>query len=78
MIQENGLGENDWITLETTPPSSQEDFDKLARALDNAGIPNNVEQNLVRQCERDPAASLHVHSLDLLLALEVKRRVIGE
>lgn len=78
MIQENLLGGNDWITLETTPPSSQEDFDKLARALDDARIPIHVEQNPVRQCERDPAAWLHVHSLHLPLALEVKRRVLGE
>ena len=78
MIQKNELRGNDWITLETTPPSSQEDFDKLARALDDARIPIDVEQNPVRQCERDPAAWLHVHSLDLPLALEVKRRVLGE
>ncbi len=78
MNENNSVEGNDWITLETTPPSSQQDFERLALALDDARIAIDVEENMVRQCERDPAAWLHVHSRDLPLALEVKRRVLGE
>lgn len=78
MRQDDPLKGSDWITLETTPPSSQQNFDMLARALGDARIPTEVEENPVRQCERDPAAWLHVRSCDLALALEVKRRVLGD
>ena len=78
MRQDDPLKGSDWITFETTPPSSQQNFDMLARALGDARIPTEVEENPVRQCERDPAAWLHVRSCDLALALEVKRRVLGE
>jgi hypothetical protein len=78
MKQDDPLKGSEWITLETTPPSSQQNFDRLARALGDARIPTEVEENPVRQCERDPAAWLHVRSCDLALALEVKRRVLGE
>ncbi len=76
MNDKNSVEGNDWITLDTTPPSSQQDFERLARALADAQITIEVEENTVRQCERDPAAWLHVHSRDLPLALEVKRRLL--
>ncbi len=64
-----------WITLATTPPSSQESFDRLATTLRNQKIEVNVEENPVRQCERDPAAWLRVHAHDLPLAWDLARRL---
>ncbi len=68
----------EWITLATTPPSSQESFDRLAQALQDTKIEIQIEENTVRQCERDPAAWLRVHSRDLPRALELKRNLIQE
>lgn len=70
--------QSEWITLATTPPSSQESFDRLAKALQDTKIEVQVEENPVRQCERDPAAWLRVHTHDLPLALDLKQKLIKE
>lgn len=65
----------EWITLATTPPSSQESFDRLAEALRDTKIEVSIEENSVRQCERDPAAWLRVHAHDLPLAWDLARKL---
>lgn len=65
----------EWITLATTPPSTQESFDRLVRMLRDTRIEVNIEENPVRQCERDPAAWLRVHARDLPLAWDLARRL---
>jgi hypothetical protein len=70
--------ESEWITLATTPPSSVEAMDKLAKALADAKIETSLEENPVRQCERDPAAWLRVHPRDLSLAWDLARKMTRE
>ncbi len=65
----------EWITLATTPPSSQEAFERLAEALRASKIELSIEENPVRQCERDPAAWLRVHAQDLPLAWDLARKL---
>ncbi len=67
--------ESDWITLATTPPIPQDEFDRLARHLDDARIETNLEENLVRQCENDPAFWLRVRTRDLPLAWDIARQL---
>ncbi len=66
---------HNWITLSTTPPESPVEFDRLVAALDDAGIAINVEENVVRQCENDPAFWLRVRVSDVTQALELARRL---
>ncbi len=70
--------DSEWITLATTPPSSPEAFEKLAEALAAARIEVEIQENAVRQCERDPAAWLRVHAQDLPLAQDLARKLIEE
>lgn len=67
--------DSEWITLATTPPSTTEKFEQLAQALAAANIEHAVEENPVRQCERDPAAWLRVHARDLPLAWDLARKL---
>ncbi len=67
--------DSEWITLATTPPSTTEKFERLAQALAAANIEHNIEENPVRQCERDPAAWLRVHARDLPLAWDLARQL---
>lgn len=63
--------ESDWITLATTPPSTPDEFERLRQSLDDAHIETALEENLVRQCENDPAFWLRVHARDLPLAWDL-------
>ncbi len=67
--------ESDWITLATTPPTPVEEFDRLKDHLSEADIETNLEENLVRQCENDPAFWLRVHTRDLPLAWDIARQL---
>jgi hypothetical protein len=67
----------DWVTLATTPPSSQQQFDRLVSALDDRGIELELEDNPVRQCNNDVATWLRVHANDLPLAWDVARKIIS-
>ncbi len=67
--------DSEWITLATTPPSTTEKFEQLAQALAAAKIEHEIEENPVRQCERDPAAWLRVHARDLPLARDLARKL---
>ncbi len=67
--------ESDWITLATTPPSDPNEFKRLTHALGEANIESEVEENLVRQCENDPAFWLRVRSRDLALAWDLARKL---
>lgn len=53
----------DWVTLATTPPSSAEEID--------------LEDNPVRQCDKDVVTWLRVHSRDLPLAWDMARQIIS-
>ncbi len=72
------MADAEWITLATTPPSSEESFERLAQALKDSRIEIEIEENPVRQCERDPAAWLRVHSRDLPLAWDLARRFLKD
>ncbi len=65
----------DWVTLATTPPSSQEQFDQLVSALNSRGIEIDLEDNPVRQCDKDVAIWLRVHANDLPLAWDIARKI---
>jgi hypothetical protein len=67
----------DWVTLATTPPSSQAQFDQLVSALLSQGIKVELEDNPVRQCDKDVATWLRVHANDLPLAWDIARRLIS-
>ncbi len=67
--------ESDWITLASTPPTPRDEFDRLARRLDQVKIETNLEENLVRQCENDPAFWLRVRTRDLPLAWDIARQL---
>lgn len=67
----------DWITLATTPPASQEQFDQLVSALNNRGIAIDLEDTPVRQCDKDVATWLRVHANDLPLAWDLARKIIS-
>ncbi len=67
--------ESDWITLATTPPATPEEFERLSQALDAANIETELEENLVRQCENDPAFWLRVRTRDLPSAWELARKL---
>jgi hypothetical protein len=64
-----------WITLSTTPPSAQDIFDQLVAALDQTGIPIDLEENLGRQCENDVAFWLRVRVDDLPLAWKLAQKL---
>ncbi len=70
--------DSEWITLATTPPSTAEKFEQLAQALAAAKIEHEIEENPVRQCERDPAAWLRVHARDLPFAWNLARELRTE
>ena len=67
----------DWVTLATTPPSNQEQFDRLVSALGDRGIEIELEDNPVRQCDNDVATWLRVHANDLPLAWAMARKIIS-
>ncbi len=67
--------ETDWITLATTPPTPVEEFDRLKERLSEASIDTDLEENLVRQCENDPAFWLRVRTRDLPLAWDIARQL---
>ena len=67
----------DWVTLASTPPSSPEQLDQMAGALGDRGIEIYLEENPVRQCDKDVATWLHVHVSDLALAWDVTRKLIS-
>ncbi len=67
----------DWVTLATTPPSSPEQLDQIADALGNQGIEITLEENPVRQCDKDVATWLRVHSRDLPFAWNLARKFIS-
>ena len=69
------MDDNNWITLATTPPSPQEEFDRLLAALAEAGIATSVEENVARQCENDVAFWLRVRRADLPLAWDLARKI---
>ncbi len=67
--------ESDWITLATIPPSTPEEFNRLRQSLDDAHIQAALEENLVRQCENDPAFWLRVRTRDLPVAWDLARKL---
>jgi hypothetical protein len=69
--------ESGWITLATIPPASQEAFVQLAQVLQDSNIELEIEENAVRQCERDPAAWLRVQLHDFARASELARHIVA-
>ncbi len=69
------MQELDWITLATTPPLPQDEFERLERRLGEVQIETEREENLVRQCENDPAFWLRVRTRDLPLAWDIARQL---
>ena len=67
----------DWVTLATAPPSSPEQLDQMAGALGNRGIEIQREETPMRQCDKDVAIWLRVHSRDLSLAWDLAHRLIS-
>jgi hypothetical protein len=70
------MGDSQWITFSTTPPSSQDEFDQLVAALGNANIPTDIEENQARQCANDVAFWLRVRLNDLPLARSVAQKIL--
>jgi hypothetical protein len=70
------VDDNNWITLLSTPPSPQTEFDRLISALGELGIPINIEENLARQCENDVAFWLRVRVHDLPLAWKLAQKIL--
>jgi hypothetical protein len=67
----------DWVTLATAPPSSSEQLDEIAGALGNRGVEIQLEENPMRQCDKDVAIWLRVHTKDLSLAWDLARKLIS-
>jgi hypothetical protein len=69
--------DEDWVTLAGTPPSSLEQLDQMAGALGDRGIEIDLEENPMRQCDKDVAIWLRVYSRDLPLAWDLARKLIS-
>ena len=67
----------EWVTLATAPPSSQEQLDQMAGALGSRGIETYLEENTMRQCDKDVAIWLRVHASDLQLAWNIAHKLIS-
>ena len=67
----------DWVTLATAPPSSPEQLDQMAGALSGRGVEIHLEENTMRQCDKDVAIWLRVHADDLPLAWDIARELIS-
>ena len=67
----------DWVTLATPPPSSPEQLDQIAGALSARGIEIDLNENPVRQYDKDVATWLRVHSNNLPLAWDLARKLIS-
>jgi hypothetical protein len=67
----------DWVTLATAPPSSPEQLDQISGVLRDRGIESDLEENPVRQCDKDVAFWLRIHSRDLSLAWDLARKLIS-
>ena len=67
----------DWVALATVPPASPEQLDQMASALGDRGIETELEENPVRQCDKDVAIWLRVHSRDLSLAWDLTNKLIS-
>ncbi len=69
------MDDNNWITLSSTPPSPQDEFDRLLTMLEEAGIATSVEENVGRKCENDVAFWLRVRREDLPLAWNLAKKI---
>ena len=74
-IYNSGMDDENWITLSTTPPAPQTEFDRLLTALEEAGVETNIEENVARQCENDVAFWLRVRRQDLPLAWNISQKI---
>ena len=65
----------DWIALATAPPASPEQLAEMAGALGDRGIETELEENPVRQCDKDVLTRRHfLRAIELMATLPASQR----